>query len=272
VSELAVTSTGAAFGEQHYEPWLFQVILDELTTKELGIDFIYKLLEMVAKRYELTDVVVVLQHDALTIQEFRLGGAMMSGEAARSMSRQPGLYCEPDVVPQVEKDALRTACQLALSLQMARFVASRDPLTSIANRLTFDKALDNSAIRAARYGWPFTLIVVDLRGLKMLNDRFGHDFGDRMLRTFGFALRVAVRQGDLVARIGGDEFAVILNNAEGSEASSFIERLQNHLAQVGETIEFTFGTASAPLDSTDPVELTRLADARLYAKRGIIHR
>ena len=258
--------------EGNYESWLFQTMLDELATSELGISFIYSVLEQLAKRYELTDAVVVLEHESLTTQEFRLGGGAVNAEHAGRLSAAPGVYCDPDIVPQGELDAVRTACQLALSLHLARFTAAHDALTTIANRRTFDIALANSTVRSARYGWAFTLVMIDLKDFKIVNDRMGHDVGDRLLRHFGFALRLAVRQGDLVARIGGDEFAVILNNAEGHEAMGFVERLRENVANAGETIEFTTGTATSPRDSTDPAELTRIADARLYAKRGIIHR
>jgi diguanylate cyclase (GGDEF)-like protein len=258
--------------EGNYESWLFQTMLDELATSELGISFIYSVLEQLAKRYELKDAVVVLEHESLTTQEFRLGGGAVTAEHAGRLSVAPGVYCEPDIVPQGELDAVRTACQLALSLHLARFTAAHDALTTIANRRTFDIALANSTVRSARYGWAFTLVMIDLKDFKIVNDRMGHDVGDRLLRHFGFALRLSVRQGDLVARIGGDEFAVILNNAEGHEAMGFVERLRENVANAGETIEFTTGTATSPRDSTDPAELTRIADARLYAKRGIIHR
>lgn len=258
--------------DANYEPWLFQTMLDELATNELGIGFIYSVLEQLAKRYELEDVVVVLEHESMAAQEFRLGGVTMSPDHVGRLAGVPGVYCTPDTVPQVELDAVRTACQLAMSLHLARFAAAHDALTTIANRRTFDIALTNSTVRSARYGWAFTLVLIDLKDFKVVNDRLGHDVGDRVLRHFGFALRLAVRQGDLAARIGGDEFAVILNNAEGHEAMGFVERLRENVAKAGETIEFTTGTASSPRDSTDPVELTRIADARLYAKRGIIHR
>jgi len=267
LTELPVTPLDA-----NYEPWLFQSMIDELATNELGIGFIYTVLEHLAKRYDLTDAVVVLEHDVLTTQEFRLAGAAVNADHAGRLAAAPGVYCEPDIVPPIELDAVRTACQLALSLHMARFTSATDALTSISNRRTFDTALSNSAVRSARYGWAFTLVLIDLKDFKVVNDRSGHDVGDRLLRHFGLALRQSVRQGDLAARVGGDEFAVILNNAEGHEAMGFVERLRENVLRAGESIEFTTGTATSPRDSTDPAELMRIADARLYAKRGIIHR
>ena len=270
--DLSVADLTHVAEDSQYEPWLFQTMIDELLTRELGIGFVYSVLGHLSKRYDLSDVVVVLEHESLTTQEFRLDGAGVDPDRAGLLSKAPGVYCEPDIVPQTELDAVRTVCQLSLALHLARFSAAHDALTTIANRRTFDIALVNSTVRSARYGWAFTLIVIDLKDFKAVNDRAGHEEGDRLLRHFGFALRHSVRQGDLVARIGGDEFAVILNNAEGPEALGFVERLRENVAQVGECIDFTTGTATSPRDSTDPVELTRIADARLYAKRGIIHR
>ena len=67
----------AEFSGGSYEPWLFQTMIDELASNELGIGFIYLVLEILAKRYALNDAVVVLEHESLTTQEFRLGGAAM---------------------------------------------------------------------------------------------------------------------------------------------------------------------------------------------------
>ena len=200
---------------------------------------------------------------------FRLGGEAVTPEMAAHLKASPGVYCEPDAVPAAECDAVRTACQLAMSLHLARFSAAHDPLTNIANRRSFDEALEVAAARSARYGWAFTLVLVDLNNFKAVNDKSGHEFGNHLLRQFGFALRQAVRQGDTAARIGGDEFAVILSNAEGHESSGFTERLKGHLVALGNPVEFTIGTATSPRDSTDPGELLRIADGRLYEKKGI---
>ncbi len=276
--QVPVTSTSGATPEsvvpigEHYEPWLFQTMLNELSESELGIGFVYTVLEQLAARYGLKDAVVVLAHDSFGTQAFRLGGKTVTAEISEIIGTEPGVYCDPDVVPEVECDAVRTACQLSLSLHLARFSATHDALTNIQNRRSFDSALQIASARSARYGWAFTLIIIDLNRFKEVNDRLGHDAGDDLLRQFGFALRRAVRSGDTAARVGGDEFAVILSNAEGHESSGFTERLRAYLSAAGNSVEFTIGTATSPRDSTDPTELKRIADTRLYEKKGIKHR
>ena len=269
LSSIHVTDGGRSdLTGEDYEPWLFQTMLSELSERELGVGFIYSILELFAERHGLDDVAVVLVHESFGTQMFRLGGVAVTPDMAAHLSASPGVYCEPDTVPPVECDAVRTACQLAMSLHLARFSAARDPLTNIANRRSFDEALEVAAARSARYGWAFTLVLVDLNNFKAVNDRSGHEFGDHVLRQFGYALRQAVRQGDTAARVGGDVFAVILSNAEGHESSGFTERLRGALMTLGNLVDFTIGTSTSPRDSTDPAELLRMADGRLYEKKG----
>jgi diguanylate cyclase (GGDEF)-like protein len=258
--------------QPQYEAWLFQTMLDELSVSELGIGFIYSVLDELVKRYALNDAVVILRHESFGAQMFRAGGQAISVDLASRLGTAPGVYCDPDIVPNVERDAVRTACQLALSLHLARFSAAHDALTNIANRRTFDSALQASCVRSSRYGWAFTLVLADLNGFKAVNDSLGHAVGDDLLRQFGLAMRRSVRSGDVAARIGGDEFAVILSNADGHDSSGFTDRLRSHLGSVRELVGFTIGTASSPRDSTDPAELFRIADARLYEKKGFNHR
>ncbi len=139
------------------------------------------MLDLLVERYALSDAVVVLAHESFGTQMFRAGGAALSLDQASSLGSAPGVYCEPDVVPQGERDAVRTACQLALSMHLARFSAAHDALTNIANRRTFDAALLAASVRSARYGWAFTLVLADLNGFKAINDSLGHAFGDDLL-------------------------------------------------------------------------------------------
>jgi diguanylate cyclase (GGDEF)-like protein len=259
-----------AFGHA-YEPWLFQTMIDELSTGELGISFVYSVLELLAERHGLKDAVVVITDGAMGPQAFRLGRETVDAEQLAKLGSIPGVYCDPDIVPFGERDAVHTACRLSLSLHYARYSAAHDPLTNIANRRYFDTALHTAAVQSSRYGWHFTLVLADLNGFKAVNDNSGHAVGDDLLRTFGFALRQSVRRGDTAARIGGDEFAVILSNAESNEVSGFTDRLSSRLAMSGKSVAFTIGTASSPRDSSNPDELLRIADARLYEKKARDH-
>jgi diguanylate cyclase (GGDEF)-like protein len=258
--------------EHVYEPWLFLRMLDELASTDLGIGFVYSVLDVLAERYALTDATIVLHDESLGTQAFRLGRRQVDPGTIEEVGGSPGVYAEPDVVPEVVRDAVRSVCQLSLSLHLARYSAAHDALTNIANRRSFDAALQTAAVQSSRYGWAFTLVIADLNELKSINDQSGHAAGDDVLRLFGFALRRSVRAGDTAARIGGDEFAVILANADGSEVDSFLDRLRATLVPSGIVISFSVGTATAPRESTDPAELYRIADARLYEKKGMIKR
>lgn len=257
--------------EHLYEPWLFLRLLDDLSSTDLGIGFVYSVLDVLEERFSLEDATVVLVDEALGPQAFRLRRRQVDAALLDRVDSNPGVYTTPDVVPEVVRDAVRSICQLSLSLHLARYSAAHDALTSIANRRAFDAALHTAAVQSSRYGWAFTLVLADLNELKAINDSAGHAAGDDVLRQFGFALRRSVRAGDTAARIGGDEFAVILANAEGSEIESFLDRLRATLLP-GSEIQFSVGTSSAPGESTDPAELFRIADARLYEKKGMIKR
>ena len=112
------------FSGEGYEPWLFQTMLNELSERELGVGFIYSILDLFATRHGLSDVAVVLVNEGFGTQMFRLGGEAVTTDMAAHLNASPGVYCEPDTVPSAECDAVRTACQLALSLHLARFSAA----------------------------------------------------------------------------------------------------------------------------------------------------
>lgn len=263
-----ITNGAIAEGEQHYEPWLFQAMFDEMAVNDLGIGFIYSVLDLLAKRYSLNDVVVNLELEPFGVQMFRLERLVVNADLASRIGTVPGVSCDPPVVSTAECDAVRTACQLALSLHRARFSASHDPLTGLANRRSFDLRLDAAAANAARNDWAFTLVLIDMDGFKSINDTLGYAAGDDLLRQFGLALRQSVRGGDFAARFGGDEFAVILNNSDGYAVTMFTDRLRCNMGAANQMVSFSIGAASSPRESTDPVEIFNLANDRLRDQKG----
>jgi diguanylate cyclase (GGDEF)-like protein len=146
-----------------------------------------------------------------------------------------------------------------------RTMAQRDPLTGLRNRRAFDHSLARAIDRCA-------LVVFDFDGFKAINDTHGHPVGDAVLRAVAESCEDVVRENDCLARIGGDEFALI---APGS-GSAGLERI---IAALGDAVDgalmpegvdsvsASFAWAVAPYDTTDPVELFRLADARLLERK-----
>jgi diguanylate cyclase (GGDEF)-like protein len=162
-------------------------------------------------------------------------------------------------------------CEIALRLDVLDHDATHDPLTGLLNRRSFDAVLEQALARSRRYGWSFSLAMLDLNGFKALNDRHGHAAGDQVLQRIGGVLRSSMRAGDVAARIGGDEFAMLLNrsgDAAGRILAARVASVVNQeLAWAG--IGFAVGVATAPAESVEADELSRLADARLYeAKAG----
>jgi diguanylate cyclase len=156
-------------------------------------------------------------------------------------------------------------------------LSSRDALTGLANRRSFELALAREVDRVARAGESALLLVVDIDHFKRVNDTFGHLAGDLVIRAVASALTRTVRPMDLVARIGGEEFAILLPNCPVAFGPQVAERIRERVAgspvttPEGRRIEFTvsLGGAFAPqwVRSTPGLWLER-ADQQLYrAKR-----
>jgi diguanylate cyclase (GGDEF)-like protein len=186
-------------------------------------------------------------------------------------SGERGLYTQPVILEPEIADGVVGLAEVALRLDVLDHDAAHDPLTGLLNRRSFDVALEEALARSRRYGWTFSLVMFDLNRFKALNDRLGHAAGDRVLRRIGSVLRSTLRVGDVAARIGGDEFAVLLSRGDrvaGDILASRVRSLVN--ADLGwADIGFAVGVASAPSEAVKAEELCRLADRRLYeAKAG----
>jgi diguanylate cyclase (GGDEF)-like protein len=167
--------------------------------------------------------------------------------------------------------AVFSAFGYALGRQADLLVAlSRtDPLTGLGNQRAFEEGLVAEVARAARDGRPLSLLVVDVDGLKAINDRDGHEAGDVALRTVADALRRGARQTDRAARIGGDEFALLAPATALAEAFDLGERIRGLVAE-SERVAITISVGVATLDLERPVagNLVRAGDGALYeAKR-----
>jgi diguanylate cyclase (GGDEF)-like protein/PAS domain S-box-containing protein len=151
--------------------------------------------------------------------------------------------------------------------------ALHDSLTGLANRVLFEDRLTHAVQGSQRSGRPFVVLLCDLDGFKAVNDGFGHAVGDSVLATFGHRLRGVLRESDTVARIGGDEFAIIPHGAEEAgdgtrTASGILKALESPIlvddAEI--TVGASIGIACYPADG-DRQTIVRKADLAMYAAK-----
>ena len=162
----------------------------------------------------------------------------------------------------------------SLQLQEAR-MARTDTLTGLPNRLALEEYLPPAIARARRRGTSLALGVIDLDDFKPVNDRFGHDAGDELLRAVSRRLREWLRESDFIARLGGDEFVVVLEDLEHAQELPQLSAALRHLHRAVETpfevsgatsasVDMTMGLALFPLDGEEAEALLRQADAAMY--------
>ena len=171
------------------------------------------------------------------------------------------------------------AKQLATAVQNARDYrdrveqAIRDPLTGVHNRRFFYEALDAEVSRSERYGSPFSLVIFDIDDFKSINDRLGHAAGDDVLRRITEIAAGLIRPVDSFARLGGEEFGLILPETQQLDALLVADRIRTAVARhklaSGRRVTLSAGLASCPQDAKTTDELDRRSDAALYwAKRN----
>jgi diguanylate cyclase (GGDEF)-like protein len=153
--------------------------------------------------------------------------------------------------------------------------AATDALTGILNRRGFMDAAERELARASRYDRSFVVAYVDVRGLKAVNDTEGHLMGDELLQTVAGLMKESARADDVVGRIGGDEFALLLDEQTAKSAEPVIRRIRARVEERRAAMEIrvpwelTIGIAAFPSDGTTLDELLGTADRRLYEQRGI---
>jgi diguanylate cyclase (GGDEF)-like protein len=167
----------------------------------------------------------------------------------------------------------RIALENARLHSVVRRQAVTDELTDLANRRRFMDVLQQEVARALRFETPLALVLFDLDHFKQINDRFGHQVGDEVLRRAARVIRERVRETDLPARIGGEEFGVILTGTGGAGALAVAEQLRHDLSQYVEvagedwTVTASFGVAV--LHDGDTAELLiGAADRALYRAKA----
>ena len=173
-------------------------------------------------------------------------------------------------------DRLVTECVVAYfdrATSELAYQARHDQLTGLLRNQAFVHELELELERATRYGHGLSLVFLDLDCFKEINDTLGHPAGDQVLQRLGRLLRESLRGSDLAGRMGGDEFAAYLVEADEEAGSLLIERLNERVGELFANDElpvacsFSAGTAHFPVEAADADALFRLADRRLYESK-----
>ncbi len=166
--------------------------------------------------------------------------------------------------------------------QRIAFLANHDSLTGLYNRQHFQEQFECQIAYAKRFQLGFALLFIDLNQFKYINDTLGHDEGDKYLVAAASALTASLRDIDIIGRLGGDEFGVILPHADANDARHIAEKLLQALAQQPQItndatahISACIGISLFPHHGTTPAELLAKADAAMYtikrSGRGQVH-
>jgi len=210
----------------------------------------------------------------LAAAEPRPRGTLLAG---LSVVLVAALVAPPPVMPAIVVVPASVAVLLLMRHRLERErdamrgAALRDPLTGLANRRALDERLAYEIARHTRHGESFVVLALDLDGFKAINDRFGHDAGDEVLRDIAAALREAMRAQDTVVRLGGDEFCVLAPQTDEEGAGRLTARVLAALASVTAGVRgmsASVGSAVFPAGGIRPDELLAAADAAaVLAKR-----
>jgi diguanylate cyclase (GGDEF)-like protein len=165
-----------------------------------------------------------------------------------------------------------SALTLATQFEQMRYLADHDPLTQLPNRRAFMRELERGVVESAEADASLALIVLDLDGLKELNDRHGHAAGDDCLIRLGRLLRTELRPHDRAFRIGGDEFAILLPGTSVHGAEELTARLVAWLERSGRSsvlrTKASFGSAATGVGQDTPESLLRAADEAMYRSKN----
>jgi diguanylate cyclase (GGDEF)-like protein len=196
------------------------------------------------------------------------------GIVALTSRRRPAYTAEDGAFLRTVIGHAALAIQNATMYEFIDTLSRIDPLTGLANRREFDRLLLQAVARSRQTGQSFSLIMADLDHFKQVNDRFGHQEGDRALQQIGRLIQlVPKRAADAAFRIGGEEFAVLMGNTDKTGAVGLSETLRGvtegaRFLPTGEPVTISLGVATFPGDGQDAATLIAAADRALYQAKA----
>jgi diguanylate cyclase (GGDEF)-like protein/PAS domain S-box-containing protein len=222
--------------------------------------------EHLAEKYRADDEQVIAQHHQITVEE----QALNNGRLIWTETFKTPILDEKDKLLGITGFA-RDITEKKMEELKVRHQAHHDALTELPNRILFSDRLQQALARARRNKEQLAVLFLDLDQFKPVNDTFGHDVGDLLLKEVGRRLRTCVRESDTVARIGGDEFCALLTAIESGRDASIVAtkildalRQPYHLRKHRVIISSSIGIALYPKDGRDEPTLMKNADIAMY--------
>jgi diguanylate cyclase (GGDEF)-like protein/PAS domain S-box-containing protein len=184
----------------------------------------------------------------------------------------PDLYSEKDIkLLEFVSSQVATAIERKRTEEKIRYLSFHDALTDLYNRAYFEEELER--YNFPRY-YPLSIMMVDINGLKVINDTFGHHKGDKLLQHFASLLNSISRKGDVIARLGGDEFAILLPSTTSQEAHRICERIrkiceEDSIKPIYLRPSIALGDATQKGEYQNAEALLKEADKRMYQDKNI---
>ncbi len=211
-----------------------------------------------------------------TIPVIMLSASTDEDEVVAALELGAGDYVSKPYVAKILLARMRTAIRLKEKTDQLEHLAKTDFLTGINNRGSFYELTNNAISLANRVGQPIVIAMLDIDLFKHVNDNYGHDAGDQVLRCFSQVMTEVFRDYDIIGRVGGEEFSVCLPNTSREAASAACERFRQHVEQlsvdittdgqesVAINVTVSIGLIKASNDDTELDDLMKKADVALY--------
>ena len=208
---------------------------------------------------------------SLFLDSPKIGGIVGIGLES-AFSNDPIRYIVIDSILTTMANLVGSVKAIHKYTQDLEYYAARDPLTNLFNQRVFNDMMAYEIKRAAKHDYPFALMIIDCDNFKPINDNFGHAFGDKFLQTVADILEEEKRDGDIVARYGGDEFTIILPECDENGAMTVAKRIASRIentkliapdnSRVGITI--SSGICVYPIHTMSQTEMFIIADSMMY--------